>query len=293
MYDFERLRVFLEIVRHKSFAKAARHLNQPTTTVSRKLKTLEAEVGAILIRRSTRSLSLTELGEKFRPKAEAVIAAYQDLSDEVEQNNRAPSGTLNISGPPAILLKLAADLSAFSQHYPEVSLQLDSSSQNRNLVEHQLDFVFRSGPLVNSALIARLIDDIEFSLVASPTFLANRAPPKDPKDVAQWHSIRTYIDGVLTPWSMSHKDRVEILDPVPLIKTDDLLLAREFAILGSGIALLPKSLVQPCLDSGVLQCVFPDWAPLSRPLYLVYQEKSYLPPKCRAFIDFFSKGKSG
>lgn len=290
MKHVEALKVFVEVVRKGSFAEAARTLNQPTTTVSRKIKLLEDELGVLLLHRTTRSQTLTEAGEGILPKAEAVLASLQELMDDTSDNAHSPKGMLSITGPATVLREYTPDFARFLRKYPDISLRFEGSGRYQNLIDDRLDFAFRVGPLTDSSVIARRVQNMKNYLVASPSFLKGKTLPKHPSELSDWPSIRSHIDGYEAPWAFSNKNGANFqVHPSNFIVSDDLSLCLNMVIEGMGIAYLVDHLVKRHLeDQSLVVLTLGDWRPVSRDLFLVYQEKSYLPPKSRAFIEFFS-----
>lgn len=289
MTNLDVLKVFLEVVKLGSFAEAARKLNQPTTTISRKIQQLEEELGARLIHRTTRSQSLTEAGALAVPKAEAVLASLQELTDEVSQKVHSPKGTLKIAGPATILRDFATAFAKFSTQYPDVQLQFESSSRYQNLIDDHLDFAFRVGPLSDSSVIARRIQTISNYVVASPSFLEGKTPPEQPTDLSNWRCIRTHIEGFESPWVFSNEKKTQLVQPKGQFLSDDLAFCLKLTQQGIGVAYLAENLVRSYLENKTLEAItFKGWKPTARDLFLVYQEKAYLPPKSRAFVEFFA-----
>lgn len=293
MKQIEALKVFVEVVRQGSFAEAARHLNQPTTTVSRKIKSLEDELGVLLLYRTTRSQSLTEAGEAVLPKAEAVLASLHELTDHAADKTHSPKGALSISGPATVLRYFSGEFAGFQRTYPDISLRFEGTGRYRNLIDDRIDFAFRVGPLADSSVVARRIRTMSNFVVASPSFLEGRSMPSHPMDLASWPCIRSHIAGFEAPWVFSSKNEGSLqVQPSGYIASDDLTLCLEMALEGMGLAYLSDHLVESHLEDQSLVRVTPgDWEPVSRDLFLVYQEKTYLPPKSRAFIEFFSNSK--
>lgn len=292
MNNLESLRVFLEVVKQGSFAEAARHLNQPTTSISRKIKQLEDELGARLIHRTTRSQSMTEAGAAALPKAEAVLASLRELTDEMSRKRHSPDGLLSISGSATILHYLAPTFARFSRQFPDVSLHFESASRYQNLIDDRLDFAFRVGPLTDSSLIARRIMPMTSCLVASPSFLRGKTFPTHPSQISSLPCLRSQIDGYVTPWTLSKEGEQYQIQSDGHFMCDDLVLCLKMAEQGMGIAYLPENLVRSHIEDGTLLPMLKDWLPEERDLYLVYQEKSYLPPKSRAFVEFLTNEKS-
>lgn len=167
MKEISALPIFATVVECKSFAEAARKLNLPTTTVSRKVQSLEQEIGGKLLNRSTRSLSLTELGEQVLPKARLIADTVYELSNEAQTMMSSPMGKLTISAPRALSQDLLAPLLAeFLDRYPNIKLDLRASNRFQNLAEDNIDFAFRLGPLVDSSLIAMKLSKVTYVLAA-------------------------------------------------------------------------------------------------------------------------------
>ncbi|MFY0596470.1 MAG: LysR family transcriptional regulator [Cognatishimia sp.] len=294
MKHTDALKVFVEVVRQGSFAEASRTLNLPTTTVSRKIKLLEEELGLLLLHRTTRSQTLTEAGEGLLPKAEAVLASLQELMDDISDNAHSPKGMLSISGPATVLREYTPVFARFLRKYPDISLRFEGSSRYQNLIDDRLDFAFRVGPLTDSSIIARRVQTMRNYLVASPSFLSGKTLPKHPLELSNWPSIRSHINGYEAPWVFSSENGENLqVHPNNYVVSDDLSFCLNMAIEGMGVAYLSDHLIDRYLeDQSLVALTFGEWEPVSRDVFLVYQEKSYLPPKSRAFIEFFSNSKN-
>ncbi len=286
MIDSVALNVFLEVARRGSFAEAARHLNQPTTTLSRKVQQLETELGARLFHRTTRSMSLTEVGKRLLPKAELAAEALLDLKGEVDLHAVSPTGTLRISGSGTVLQRYACLFAAFCVKYPNVGFHFESSSRYRDLAHDGLDFAFRVGPLEDSSLIARQISSIRYVLVASPDFLNRTGHLKHPSDLINRPCIQTHVDGLLIPWRFSKDGEAFDLQSEGHVVSDDLHFSRQLAVEGAGLAYLPHGVAYSSLERGLLSCVLENWMPESRDLYLVYANRQILPFKTSVFLEF-------
>jgi DNA-binding transcriptional LysR family regulator len=286
MNESNGLILFLEVARQGSFAEAARNLHQSTTTISRKIQQLESELGARLFHRTTRSVSLTEVGERLLPKARLVIESMRELKGEVDQYSSMPTGTLHISAPSTILQHLASLFSEFSTLYPSIRFNFESSSRYSNLTKHRFDFAFRVGQLSDSSLISLPISTFRNVLVCNKKLVDQREVIAHPSTLVNWPCIRNHIDGFLLPWRFSLDGESVDLESEGDILSDDLPVAVQLAIEGLGVANVPIALAHKYIERGELICILDNWMATERELHLVYSNRQYLPSKSKAFIDF-------
>ncbi len=286
MNNSEGLILFLEVAKQKSFADAARKLNQSTTTISRKIQQLESELNARLFHRTTRSVSLTEVGERLLPKARLVIESMRELRNEVDQYSSMPSGTLHISAPSTILIRFASFFAEFTELYPSIRFNFESSSRYSNLTKNRFDFAFRVGPLSDSSLISLPIAKFRNVLVCKKELVNQKATIEHPSELVDWPCIRVHIDGLLIPWNFVSEDESFDLESKDDILSDDLPVAIELALEGLGVANLPISVVHKYIEAGKLVSILDNWMETERELHLVYSNRQYLPSKSKAFIDF-------
>lgn len=286
MKEVHNLAVFLHVAKCQSFSVAARQMNLPSTTVSRKVQLLEAELNTKLFHRTTRSLSLTEMGERLLPKARLIVETAMEMQADVENHADTPGGRLHIASSPMVLEFLSPLIAEFMAQYPKVGATLETASRNIDLADQGVDFAFRLGPLGDSSLIAIPVAPLRYSVVVSAPLMASRSAVTHPQQLLQWPCIRSQIDGLRYPWSFAKDNEVLQLDSANVVLSNDLRVCRQMVLNDVGVAYLPRRLVKPQLDSGALVSILEDWLPPPRELYLVYTERKYLPSKSRAFIDF-------
>ncbi|MEO1596459.1 MAG: LysR family transcriptional regulator [Pseudomonadota bacterium] len=282
----DELHAFLAVAHHKSFAEAARSLNLPTTTISRKIRSLESELGAKLFDRTTRSLALTEVAEQLLPKVELIVETFVELKEEADFHTGNPTGTLHITAPATKIQRLAPVFAEFLQAHPGVRFNFDCSSRNKDIVGQGYDFAFRFGPLTSSSLVAIPLSRMKYLLVGNQDVAKRLPAASHPADLAKLPCIRNQIDGLLLPWHFIYEGEPYSLDVESPILSDDLLVSRALAIHGVGLAYLPNSLVQESIDDGELASLYEEWLPPGRQLYLVCADKKRLPSKSSAFLEF-------
>ena len=278
--------VFIEVARLGSFAEAARSLNLPTTTISRKVQLLETELDVRLFNRTTRSLSLSEVGERLLPRAKLVVDSVRELKDEATFHKANPVGTLHISAPATVFSLLAPLFSAFLGKYSSIKLEFDSSSRTKDLTAERADFALRLGPLNDSSLIAIPLSRLHYSLVAHKQLVENRPLINRPEDLLKWPCILNHNDGLILPWRFIFQGESIDLTMDHNLLSDDLLISVQMALQGAGAAYLPTGLVQQHIDEGKLISFCEEWVPQGRELYLVYTDKQHLPSKSKEFIHF-------
>jgi DNA-binding transcriptional LysR family regulator len=184
MPDVNSLMIFVQVVEANSFSEAARRLEMPTSTVSRRIADLEDALGVRLIERSTRSLRLTDVGSEVLEHAQR-SAEISEAIDNIASNHLSKvSGTLRLSAPPSISDSLLAPLvNAFQTSYPDVRVQIFITERIVDQIAEGVDLAFRVGELEDSSLVARRILTYRHQLVASPAYLEKRTSPVKPHDL--------------------------------------------------------------------------------------------------------------
>jgi DNA-binding transcriptional LysR family regulator len=277
------LTAFVKVVDCHSVSRAAAELGVPRATLSRRLARLEERLGARLLRRSTRSLSLTDAGESFNRHARIVLEAVANAEASVRQVDDAVRGALRVSVPPIVTESFRALICAFTERYPEVRLQVHFSSRIVDLRRDGYDVALRASTEMEPGLIARPLAREPILAVASPAYLAAHGTPRTRRDLAQHRCLMGFARGELpqSHWGAGgSKLHVE-----GVLFSNDLELLRDAALRGLGIAYLPLTVVHAALESGALMPVLLDVLRGEALLAVVYPERQFVPPAVRAFID--------
>jgi DNA-binding transcriptional LysR family regulator len=289
MADLNALAVFAKVVEAGSFSEAARRLKMPISTVSRRVAELEDQLGVRLIERSTRNLRLTELGVEVLEHA----IRSAELSEAVEciVSNRLAdvSGTLRLSAMPSVSDTLLTPLvTAFQASYPEVRVQILVTERMVDLIAEGIDLAFRLGPLKDSRLVARRILTYRHRLVASPSYLKGRDPPRKPDDLLGHRLLTFSYWKPENSWTFLHKNGrdQETLTFEPHLSMNDFSGLAPALVAGAGIGELPP-VVQPTLvEDGRLVEVMPDWRFRTREIFLVHVANRHLSKPYRLFKEF-------
>ncbi|TPK91755.1 MULTISPECIES: LysR family transcriptional regulator [unclassified Mesorhizobium] len=282
------IEAFLSVAKHRNFRKAAAELAVTPSAISQAIRTLEARIGAALFIRTTRSVGLTEAGERFfaraRPAFEELIAA----SEIARGMGQRPAGLLRLSVPPAVVpMLLEPMIASFAQAYPEIELEIVASGEFADLAAEGFDAGIRMGDLIAPDMIAvRLTPSFPMAVVGSPDYLRRRAMPERIEDLRDHACLRLRrSNGSVAPWSFVDGNKtVEAIVSGPLIAHDypSLLGA---AIQGVGLAQVPGPIAEAPIADGRLQALLSRFAATTPGVFLYYPERHQVLPKLRAFID--------
>jgi DNA-binding transcriptional LysR family regulator len=292
MTDLNSLMIFAKVVEANSFSEAARRLDMPTSTVSRRVADLEGQLGVRLLERSTRSLRLTDVGSEVLEHAERT-AELSDAVDNIVSDRRSDlSGLLRLSAPPSISDSLLVPLiSAFQASYPNVRVQVFVTERNVDHIAEGVDLVFRGGALKDSTLIARKILTYRDQLVASPAYLKKCKPPKKPHDLLGHRLLLFSHWRPENSWSFVHangKDK-ETITFEPYLSMNDYVGLAHALLSGMGIGELPPVVQPELVRDGRLVEVMPKWRFSSYNLSVVHLGNRYIPRPVRVFKEFVAK----
>ena len=292
MADLNSLMVFAKVVEANSFSEAARRLEMPISTVSRRIAELEDQLGVRLLERSTRSLRLTELGAEVLEHA----VRSAELSEAVENivSNRLSdvTGTLRLSAPPSISDTLLTPLvTAFQASYPNVRIQILITDRFVDHISEGVDLVFRVGALKDSSLVARRLLTYRHQLVASPAYLKVCKRPKKPRDLLDHRLLSFSHWKPDSSWTFVHrngKDK-ETLTFQPYLAMNDYGGLAPALLAGGGIGELPPVVQPDLVREGRLVEIMPNWRFRTFDLSLVHLSNRHISKPCRLFKEFASQ----
>lgn len=287
--------VFLAIATRRSFRGAATELDITPSAVSHSVKALEQRLGIRLFNRTTRSVSLTEAGERLAAKLRPAVSAIEEAMREVDDLRQVPSGTVRINASEgAIRMILRPILARFLRTYPQIHLEIVSDGRLSNIVAEGFDAGIRLAEAVPQDMVAvPLIDSVRFAAVASPAYLAARGRPASPQDLHSHDCIRfRFESGAIYNWEFERHGSVEKINVAgPLTLTDQPLMV-DAAIDGIGIAFVPDHLVTDAMRDGRLERVLEDWCPPFPGLCLYYPGHRHVSVGLRALIAMIKAGRS-
>lgn len=281
------LEVFVAVADAGSFAKAGTRLRLSPPAVTRAISALESRLGTRVFNRTTRSLTITDVGRRFLENARQVLTDLDNAEKEAVGETAAPQGHLTVTASVTFgRLALAPVVCAFLGEYSRVSVSLLLLDRVANLVEEGIDAAVRIGPLPDSNLIAKRVGDVRRILVASPDYLARRGAPAIPSDLRR-HSVIAFT-GLMPSreWRFLDGRNAKHVSFVPRLEINDAVAAISAAEMGEGITIALSYMVAEKIREGRLATVLDDVAPSPVPVHLVYPQNRLIAPKLRAFVDF-------
>ncbi|MBI6529791.1 LysR family transcriptional regulator [Proteus vulgaris] len=282
----EEAHVFVEVVEHKSFTKAADKLNLANSAVSRTVKKLEDKLGVNLLNRTTRQISLTVEGELYFQRMKVILQEMQTIENELHGTQSSPKGLLRIdAATPVVLHLLIPFISIFRQQYPDIILSLVSSETFVNLIERKVDVAIRVGQLTDSSLRARPLFNSYRKIVASPSYIKRYGKPNSVSDLRH-HTCLTFTEpATLNTWPLEI-EKGTLLNVIEGLSSNSGETLRRLCVNGEGIACLSDFMLNKDIQEGNLVELFDDkLQPVSWPFHAVYYSDRVVSQRIRVFID--------
>ena len=282
------VRLVLAVARYASFVNAARRTGIPLSTVSRAVARVEAVVGARLLQRTSRRVSVTEEGARLIAQAGPLFAEVEAVLDGTVDRDPEPAGTLRVTAPVMTGAAIVAPaLFAFAARYPRIVLELYLTNTVLSLVEEGFDLAFRIGPIRDAELVARRVMGLPIVLVASPAFVRDALGGKPSVTAAALAELPAIVNSPARPWRLVRRGgEVEEVRPRARISINDPRAAIEAAKLGLGLVGVPAELAAHEQEGGALVLVAIADAELEPgEVFAVYPSRRQVPARVRAAID--------
>ena len=287
MDTLTRIRAFIDVVEAEGFSAAARKTGRSKALLSKYVRELEDDLGALLLNRTTRQFSLTEAGHTYYRTASDILKEIDNLADLVREKNADLKGRLRISVPRTFIdADVGQSLIDFAKENPELSLEIVAEDRFVDLIEEGFDLAVRITRLEDSGLIARKLSDFRVYAVATADFVAQYGPLDGPQDFARvpfiidtntrFHNSVRYFEPDGGSNSVAISGPIEVNSPQATLRA---------ARAGLGIAMVPDFIARPYIQSGELVTLFDDYISKDRGIYAVYPHRRYLPAKVRSFVD--------
>jgi DNA-binding transcriptional LysR family regulator len=282
--DLNEMLVFARVVHAGSFTAAAAQLGMPKSTVSRKVSQLEDRLNSRLLQRTTRKLSLTDIGRTYYDYCARIAGEIEDAERAVSRLQERPGGLLRVTAL-ANATFLGPIVSDYLRRYPDVRLELFLTGRTVDLVEERFDLAIRAGTLADSTLIARSLGSVKWYLIATPAYLKKHGRPQSPEDLKKHGCLLfgTSMEKAGVDLEKSGRSVHVALSARLMVSDMDVLHA--VTIAGLGIALLPAFRCVLDLRAGRLERVLADWNAPSAPVHVVYPSTRHLSPKVKSFVD--------
>ncbi len=283
--------VFCQVVESGSFTAAAERLGLSRSVVSKYISRLEDRLGARLLNRTTRRLSLTEAGQAYFARTQRGLQEIEAAEAEVSSLQAAPRGKLRLNAPMSFgILHIAPAMADFAACYPELSVEMSLDDRQVDLVEEGFDLAIRIAELPDSSLIARRLGPCRHVVCASPDYLAKRGTPRVPDDLRNHHALTYRYQASPSEWRFITPDGRYASVPVSgAIEMNNSLAIREVVLRGAGITLTPTFVVGEDIKTGRLHSVLNDYRAQELSIYAVYPERRHLSPKVRAFVEYMQE----
>jgi len=283
--------VFVRIVERGSFTLAAQDLSLSRAVASKYVTRLEKRLGARLLHRTTRRLSLTEAGAALFEASHGAIERIEEAEAAVAQLQSEPRGRLKVSAPMSFgILHLGPAIAQFARSRPLVSLELRLDDRYVNLVEEGIDVALRIGTLTDSSLVARKLSSSRQVVCASPDYLAENGEPEVPQDLAAHNCLLYSYSSAVNVWRFTGPDGREL--PVAVsgnLRINNGIVEAEAAVAGMGILMSPAFYVGPLIRAKKLKQVLTRYRLADLGIYALYPQRAHVPPKVRAFVDFLAE----
>lgn len=290
MEDLERMAIFARVAEEKSFSAAARHLNLSKSLVSKQISQLEKSVGARLLNRTTRALSLTEAGAVLYEHCSRIVEELEEGKLAVARLHSEPRGLLRISAPVAFgRLHIATVLPGFLATYPDLKIDMVTTDRFVDLAEEGYDVVVRIVDQPAPNVVARKLAPVNRKMVATPGYFARYGVPQTPADLEKHNCLTYTYFNPQDPWRLRGPDGDISVRATGNMRVNDDDALSEAVLGGLGLALLPTFIIGKELQAGRLQSVLAQYIPVERHIYAVYLANRHVSAKVRAFIDYLLK----
>jgi len=282
------LEAVLAVARHGSFRAAAAELEMSTSALSQSVAALEARIGTRLFHRTTRSVRLTESGERFVTEVGPALTSIRGALERAGESASDPTGALRLNTSAGAARRLMIPLLIpYMQRYPRVRLELLTEARLIDIVHEGYDAGFRTLDIVPGDMVAVPTGPrIRHLVVGSPSYFARHGRPRHPGDLSRHVAIRARMpSGRIYRWEFERHGETQVVDMAGVITLDEPNLMREAALAGLGLTYLSDHDVEADLSAGRLERVLEEWTPPSAPLALYYPGRRHVPAPLRALVE--------
>ncbi|GIU12017.1 MULTISPECIES: LysR family transcriptional regulator [unclassified Shewanella] len=293
MDQLSAMKAFVRVVQTGSFSAAAREQHSTQATMSKKVAALESLLGAKLLTRSSRELSMTEVGAVYYENCVAIIAELDEAESQVRSQQSSPKGILRVAAPVVFGCRFIAPiLGDFLKRYPEIKVDLMLSDKHVDLVADGVDVAIRAKQLEDSSLVARHLFDNPLVTVASPQYLNRFGEPKVPLELKAHNCIVYSMLKSVNIWHFEQAGASGDDIAVPVsgnCRCDNGEAILKLALDGLGIAQLPSWMVDEYIEQGKLKIIMSNYLSSPLPFNAIYPQSRYVPLKVRCFIDYLKQ----
>jgi len=288
------LRMFVETVDAKGFSAAARRMDLATSSVTRALDALEDSLGAVLLNRSTRLVTVTETGAAYYQQARKILDAIEEADALVADRGEVPTGQLRVSLPAAFGRRcIAPYLGEWIARYPQLEVEITLTDEIVDLLSERIDLAVRLGsPAAYDNIVGREIGRFRRRVVASPAYLDSQGKPSEPFDLVNHRCLRFSYGARDQAWNFRQGDRETSVPVNGHFRSNNAEVLHDIALAGGGIGLLPDWLVDADVTSGRLTALFDEWSvnpdQASSAIFALYLPNQRGSRRIAAFLDFLA-----
>lgn len=291
MDKLQAMEVFVQVVDSGGFTKAAESMQMPKATVSTLIRNLESALGAKLLNRTTRQVSVTADGAAYYERCLRILADVKDTEESLSHTKASPTGRLRIDIPTGLVHILIPALSDFFQKYPGLRVDVGCGDRPVELIEEGVDCAVRGGELADSTLIGRRVGIVGFVTCAAPSYLQKFGRPTHPSELTSHQCVNYFSSktGRIFDWDFNkdgERIQLALTGPIAVNNADAYLTA---ALSGQGIAQLSTLATRDYFKTGQLEIILADWRPDSFPLHVVYPQNRHLSAKVRVFVEWVAE----
>ena len=289
--NFQDLRLFVSVVDNGSFTRAAEQEDLPASTLSRRLRKLEDDLGVRLLERTTRSVHLTELGEEFYERCLQILEDVDTTRTLLRQKQEQPSGRLRIYAPTEFTrVHFLEIIPAFAEAHPEINLELFTSDGGHNIVDSRVDIMIHIEEPEDSSWIGRNLTVATTNYYASVDYLERAGEPDRPEDLLQHECvIEAFNPHGYDRWQFPGAEGMQEVRVNGRYVTDSTFMAERLVEQGFGVSMLPDYICREALEAGRLKKLFGGRYEISHNIYILYPSRRYVPSKVSAFLDFLEQ----
>lgn len=283
--NYQDLYYFIKVVEKGSLVSAARYLDIPTSTLSRRLQAFEQQLGYKLVHRSSKKFGLTESGQRFYHSLSPVMTELEMRSEDVNSELSSLSGDIKITAPLTLGHHFVKPwVFEFMEINPRVSVEMFLSNENVDLVKNSIDIAFRLGKVTLNDWVSRPLMQTEMVVVATPELMSRHPRPEQPEDLVELPLVVLKRSAF---WRFQNeKGDTHTFTPHAHLRTDEIRFAVDAVKRNLGVCCLPRYVVAAELARGELIQLLPDWSMEGRTMHMLYPHRESLPVKTRALIEF-------
>lgn len=283
--NYQDLYYFIKVVEKGSLVAAAKYLDIPTSTLSRRLQAFEQELGYKLIHRSAKKFGLTESGQRFYGSLSSVINELETRVEDVNSELSSLSGDIKIAAPVSFGHHYVKEwVFEFMEQNPKITVEMFLSNENVDLVKNSIDIAFRLGEVTLNDWVSRALFDSEMAVCATPELIAQYGEPASPEELA---NLPLVVMKRSAFWRFhDNEGHAVTVTPKAHLRTDEIMFAKEAVKRGIGAACLPRYVVNRSLETGEIRALLEGWSIRGKTVHIMYPHRESLPVKTRAFIDF-------